>query len=79
MQLNTSVEEVQRIGPKYAKYLRRLGIEEVRDLLFHFPSRYEDYSQITPIANVPLEKPVTVQGKVIHVNERMAKNRRLKN
>ncbi|MEX0877674.1 MAG: ATP-dependent DNA helicase RecG [Candidatus Spechtbacterales bacterium] len=78
MNLSTPTEEIQRIGSVYAKRLKKLGIEKVRDLLFHFPSRYEDYSKITSIANVNPDDFVTIQGKIVHISERNSFKRNLK-
>ncbi|QQR78804.1 MAG: ATP-dependent DNA helicase RecG [Candidatus Moraniibacteriota bacterium] len=44
--------------------LKRLGIETVRDLFYHFPARYEDYSVTTPIADLMPDTRVTVEGTV---------------
>lgn len=38
------------IGPKRIELLQKLDINEVEDLLFHFPNRYEDLSKVTKIA-----------------------------
>ncbi|MGB4833992.1 MAG: ATP-dependent DNA helicase RecG [Candidatus Moraniibacteriota bacterium] len=44
--------------------LKRLGIETVRDLFYHFPARYEDYSVTTPIADLMPDTRVTVEGTI---------------
>ena len=44
-----------------------MGIKEVKDLLFHFPSRYQDFSKITPIGDVGIGETVTVMGKIIDI------------
>lgn len=62
--LETKIENFPRVGQKYASKLKKLGIETVRDLLFHFPFRYDDYSQIFPISQVVPEQVATVQGKI---------------
>lgn len=49
--------------PTLAK-LGRLGIVTVFDLLHHFPHRYEDYSQIRPIASLVPDEKCTVEGAV---------------
>ncbi|TSC75871.1 MAG: ATP-dependent DNA helicase RecG [Parcubacteria group bacterium Gr01-1014_30] len=52
MELSTPVEKVPRVGPWYQKRLKRLGIKTVRDIIFHFPHRYEDFSNLIPIAHI---------------------------
>lgn len=44
--------------------LKRLGIETVRDLFYHFPYRYEDYSVTAKIAELTPDSQVTVEGIV---------------
>jgi len=67
MNLNTPITQVQKIGPIYARRLHGMGIKEVKDLLFHFPSRYQDFSKITPIGDVGIGETVTVMGKIIDI------------
>ena len=46
------------------KRFKALEIETFGDLLNYFPSRYEDYSQITPIAHLVLGNKTTIQGEI---------------
>ena len=46
--------------------LSRLGITSKFELLLHLPLRYEDETQIYPIANAPESKVVQVEGQVVH-------------
>ena len=48
--------------------LKRLGIETVRDLFYHFPARYEDYSVMTPIVNLAPDTKVTIEGIVTRLS-----------
>ena len=76
MNLSTLIEEIPRVGPQYQKKLKKLGIKTVGDLLFHFPHRYEDFSDIIPISEVEEEKTVCIQGKIIDIkNIRIFKRR----
>lgn len=65
--LDTPVKDIPRIGEKYAKKLKKLGIESARDLLFHFPFRYDDYSLISPVSQISPSQLVTIQGKVADI------------
>ncbi len=47
--LTQPLEEIKGIGPYYLKKLEKLKIKTVGDLLYHFPFRYEDFSEIIPI------------------------------
>jgi ATP-dependent DNA helicase RecG len=44
--------------------LARLEIRTVRDLLFHFPARYHDYSEVRPIAQIEVGEEQTVVGEI---------------
>lgn len=76
MNLSTPIEQIPRVGPIYQKKLKRLGIRTVGDLLFHFPHRYEDFSDIIPISQVEVGKTICVQGKITDIkNVRIFKKR----
>jgi len=62
--LDTKLVQVKGIAPKALAHLKRLGIETVRALLWHFPTRYEDYSKITKIADLQVGQSVTIRGEV---------------
>ena len=67
MNLSTPIEEIPRIGPQYQKKLKKLGIKTVQDLLFHFPHRYEDFSNLVPVLEVKAGERVCVQGKILEI------------
>ena len=67
MNLSTPVQQILRIGPVYQKKLKRLGIKNVGDLLFHFPHRYEDFSNVVPIAKIKPDETCCVKGKVLQI------------
>jgi ATP-dependent DNA helicase RecG len=62
--LTTNIKYLKGVGPKRAQLLNRLGIENVYDLLCHFPKRYLDRSQIIPIRKGRVGETVTVLGRV---------------
>ncbi len=58
------------IGPALARTLARLGLQRVGDLLWHLPFRYNDYSNLKPIARVRIGEEVTIEGTVRHLDTR---------
>jgi len=64
MELSTPIEDIPRIGPQYQKRLKRLGIKRLRDLIFHFPHRYEDFSNLIPVAKAEAGGPFCFQGEI---------------
>lgn len=67
MVLSDPVFKVPLIGPSCARRLEKLGIKTVRDLLYHIPNRYEDYSIISKANQVQEGETVTIQGKVLEI------------
>ena len=61
------VEKIPYVGKIYAQRLARLGIMSARDLLYHFPFRYQDYTQTTKINLLAPDRDVAVQGKIIQI------------
>lgn len=66
--LSTKIDILPRISASYAKKLEKLSITTVRDLLYHFPSRYEDFSQIYPISELAADMNATIIGIVSDIN-----------
>jgi ATP-dependent DNA helicase RecG len=64
MDLQTPVASAGRAMKMYASRLEKLGIFTLGDFLTHIPSRYEDFSLITPIEKIHPGEVVTIQGKV---------------
>ncbi len=62
--LDTLIAKTAGIAPRYATKLHKMGIETVRDLLWHFPTRYEDYSIITPIEKLEPNTFVAISGVI---------------
>lgn len=60
--LATPIEQAPRIHPRIVRPLKRLSIATLRDLLFHFPSRYQEFSDAKPIAEIEKGAQVTIEG-----------------
>ncbi|HZZ99489.1 MAG TPA: ATP-dependent DNA helicase RecG, partial [Candidatus Paceibacterota bacterium] len=68
--LSMPVEKLSHVGTRNLPRLKKLGIKTVRDLLWHLPSKYEDYSRIMPIADLQPGEKANVQGTVVKLNVR---------
>jgi ATP-dependent DNA helicase RecG len=71
--LNADLTVLGGVGPKNASSLQKLGIHTLGDLLYHFPRRYDDYSQLQPIRNLTYGQVVTVIGQIQTVSNRQAR------
>ncbi|MCX6079316.1 MAG: ATP-dependent DNA helicase RecG [Chloroflexi bacterium] len=62
--LNASLTVLQGVGPKNATSLEKLGMFTLGDMLYYFPRRYDDYSQLKPIRSLVYGEVVTVIGQI---------------
>jgi ATP-dependent DNA helicase RecG len=62
--LATPLSDIKGIGPQMVQRLEKLGIVTVKDLLYHLPFRYQDFSTITPVEALEEEGQVTVHGEI---------------
>lgn len=62
--LNTDVRYIKGIGEKKAQSLNKLGVFSLYDLISYFPRRYEDRSQMCPIALAPAGEAVCILATV---------------
>lgn len=62
--ISTKLEQIPRIGKKYANVLKRLEIETMEDLLYHFPFRYDDFSQTLKISQLSKGTNATIEGTI---------------
>src|SRR5262249_11795650 len=74
--LEDAVQYLKGVGPSRASDLRRLGIENVNDLLTHFPRTYYDRRQLAPIASLVPGVEATFVGRVLSVTQRNPFRRR---
>ncbi|RDV84482.1 ATP-dependent DNA helicase RecG [Ammonifex thiophilus] len=63
------VQYLKGVGPQRARWLSRLGINTVGDLLYHLPRRYEDRTFSRPLQTLADGETVTVRGEVLTAEE----------
>lgn len=64
MSLDDSVMYLKGVGPKRAELLKKLGIETVRQLIYHIPRSYIDFTSPVPIAEALLEEMNVIKARV---------------
>lgn len=74
--LNSKISELGGVGAGYAQKLEKLRIMTVRDLLFYFPRRWDDFSKITPIRDIKVGETVSVRGTVYDISTKRSKRGR---
>ncbi|MEX0649723.1 MAG: ATP-dependent DNA helicase RecG [Candidatus Andersenbacteria bacterium] len=65
LRLSSPITEAPRIGPAKAKLFEKLRITHIRDLLYTFPRRYDDFSQVTAIKDLEIGRQMTVKARVV--------------
>jgi ATP-dependent DNA helicase RecG len=76
-ELDVPLTAISGIGPSYAKSLNNLGVRTLGELLYFFPRRYDNYSQLKPIKNLTYDEVVTVIATVQNVQTRSTRNKKM--
>lgn len=76
MDLNSPVEELPLVGPSYGRRLEKLGIVFLRDLLYHVPHRYLDFTQGSPISRAQPGEVLALKGKVVSIKNQYTRSGR---
>ena len=75
--LDTKLEALGRIGAATAKKLKKLELVTARDLLLYFPFRYDDFSKVTPIAELKPGESANVVGRLELIQNKRSFRRRM--
>ncbi|MDD4761788.1 MAG: ATP-dependent DNA helicase RecG [Candidatus Pacebacteria bacterium] len=75
--LDTPLEKIYGIGPRFITKFKKLEIMTVKDLIRHFPFRYEDFSRISSIAELSSGQQATIKAYVKRVSERRSFKKRM--
>jgi ATP-dependent DNA helicase RecG len=67
--LDASITKISGIGEFNAQKFNKLGVETIRDLLYYFPTRYDDYSALKTINQLFYGEQVTIIGRVKSVRK----------
>ncbi|MBC7235176.1 MAG: ATP-dependent DNA helicase RecG [Chloroflexi bacterium] len=72
--LSSPVGTLKGVGEVNAQRLKRLGIETIRDLIYHFPRRYDDFSALKKIQELQVGEEVTIVGVIQSVESFRTRN-----
>ena len=64
LSLDTKLNCIRELPPRFVGRLTHLNLITVRDLLWYFPFRYDDFSQVVKIADLKIRQTATVRGVV---------------
>ena len=74
--LLNSAQFIKGVGPKKFQILMQLGIQTTKDLLYHFPYRYEDRRRQNQIKDLKVGQMQSFTAEVLAKASRRARNRR---
>jgi ATP-dependent DNA helicase RecG len=62
--LDSPITALQGVGPRQAERMSKLGVNTIHDMLYLFPRRHDDYSQLKPINRLEYGEEVTIIAQV---------------
>jgi len=77
---NLPVTDLKGVGPRVAEHLKKININNVEDVLFHLPYRYEDRSRVVAIGALRPGQASVIEGIIDHAEvafTRRGKSRRM--
>ncbi|EKD90612.1 MAG: hypothetical protein ACD_30C00112G0053 [uncultured bacterium] len=77
MNLSTSLYTIAGIGPSLGKRLAYLNLNTVEDMIYHFPFRYDDFSNITNALESQVGEKVTLQGEIWSIRNIYTRTRKV--
>jgi ATP-dependent DNA helicase RecG len=76
--LASALQYLKGVGPRRAADLQRVGLTTVEDLLYRFPTRYEDRGSFMTIAGLRPGMTASIQGEVISAGVRPTRRPRFR-
>src|SRR3989344_8146316 len=64
MNFRDKLKDTSRISAVQEKALKKLGVITVRDLLYHFPARYDSAANISTISNLKKGESAVIFGNI---------------
>ncbi len=77
MDLQTSLFNLSGIGPSLSYKLSRLNLNTVGDLIYHFPYRYDNFSQTVSVKDAQIGQIVTLQGEIWSIKNIYTRSRKV--
>ena len=74
---HVSVTALKGVGEAMAEKLAKVGLENLQDVLFHLPLRYQDRTRVVPIGQLRPGQDAVIEGTVSGADVVMGKRRSL--
>ena len=75
--LKTPIKSINKIAEKLSAKFKKLGLETIQDLLFYYPYRYDDYSNLLKIKDLQPGVLSTIQVKIELIESRRSFRKRM--
>ncbi len=72
MRLNDKITQHFRLVERQKRALEKLGLFTIRDLLYHLPFRYENFSSSKYISDIKTGEEISVYGKIVSIEKRLS-------
>ena len=76
--LASALQYLKGVGPRRAADLQRVGLHTIEDLLYRFPTRYEDRGSFQTIASLKPGVSASVVGEVVGASVRPTRRPRFR-
>lgn len=77
MEPTASLARISGIGPSFINRLKNLNLVTVEDLIYHFPFRYDDFSQNLTTPEIKIGEKVTLQGEIWSIKNIFTRTRKI--
>ncbi len=75
--LDDQISTIHGVGQTIGRRLNDLGISTIRDLLFYFPWRYDNFGASVPMAGLQVGQTINVSGQVELIQSKKSHRRRM--
>ena len=77
MNLKTPLSQLTGIGPSLLYKLKSLNLNTLENLIYHFPFRYDDFSNIASAMDAKIGESVTLQGEIWSIQNIYTRSRKI--
>jgi len=67
LRLDKPIEQINGVGPKLSERFQKLGLFSVKDLIYHYPRRWDDFSDCKKISQLRLGNESVIKAKIVSI------------
>jgi len=77
LNINSKISDLNRVGQIRVKILSRLNLQTVKDLLFYFPFRYDDFTKHSEISDLNVNSQANILGTIELIQNKRSHKRHI--